>query len=145
MPRILLAVGQPNDNELWVAKASSPLSSVTFTISATSSAFIAACAQAFSGAHFASPFDANAAIPNAVNTTGDAACTTSNTTDILIGAARVSGGTTIPGAGWTLIGGSGNFFGFEYQSVTSTQSATAATWAGISAAGSICDAIIKGP
>lgn len=133
--------------ELWSAIASSSLSGAQFTVTQTSSSFFASNVFAFSGSHIASPFDGNAAIPNLSTTNAAfATCTTTNSNDILVGAASVSGGTQ--GSNWTLATAIANGLLSIYQSVSSPQVSESFQDSGGSLANggvSICDAIIKGP
>lgn len=131
--------------DLWSAKASSALSSCSPTVTQTSNNFFSYSIFAFSGAHFAAPFDSNVAIPNVNNTNATpATCTTSNANDILVGAAEISGGTP-PTGSWVQIAFANGFL-TEYQIVSATQSALD-TFDGTltNGGGSVCDAIIQGP
>lgn len=129
-----------NSIMLYKAIAASPLSSEVYTVNFSASSFVTAAVFAFSGAHSASPFDPNGAIPT--TSTGAAALsfTTSNANDILIAAINNSAGIDAP---FTSIF-SANFLQVGYHLVSATQAGSTATSGGSNFL-SVGDAIIKGP
>lgn len=128
--------------DIWYAKAASPLSGCTVSITMASSAYTTAQLFAVSGAHYAAPFDTNVALPGTNNVGVGATCTTSNANDILIGDG-VSSSPTPASGGWTFLGTPANFMFSVYLSVSSPQVATSLGVA--SASASVCGAIIQGP
>jgi hypothetical protein len=139
-------LGGGNTIEIWSAVASSPLSSAVFTCTSTAGpAFFTAVTFAFSGAHSASPFDANGAIPSTFASGAGVTITTSNANDILIAASANSPAIDAP---YTRLSpaAEANFLSVGYQIVSATQSASPVTWAGAAnSAVAAVDAIIKGP
>jgi hypothetical protein len=127
--------------ELWSAKSAAALSNEVITVNTTGSSYFVFAAAAFSGSHFASPFDSNGAIP--ATSAAAISFTTSNANDILIGAALSNNSGA--GSGYTQLYDA-NLMLFEYKIVTTTQSGLTMTNGGASAIGpSVGDAIIQGP
>lgn len=127
--------------EFWSAKSSSALSSEVATVNTTSSAFTTFSIYAFSGSHFASPFDTNGAVP-ASATGNNVEISTSNANDILSGCGVSSGNSA--GSGWTSLYNA-NFLLAQYMSVSVTQTNTGFIGSPSNPGPAVMDAIIKGP
>lgn len=128
--------------EIWSAVAATPLSSVTITPTQTSLDFFTGLVFAFSGAHSASPFDANGSIPFG-STTG-AAYSTSNANDIIIGATIGNVAIDSPFTALSATATS-NFLSAGYRLVSATQTSQSINWGGTAVVPMVGDAIIQGP
>lgn len=123
--------GFDEDFEEWYAITSSTLSGLTITVTYSGTVTHYAVLNVFglSRANTNSPFDPNGGLPS-VRTQAAASITTSNANDFVFGF-ELTMATASPthGAGWTTISAPAtDYFGSEYQQVTTTQSALTVTW-----------------
>jgi len=103
---------------------------ITITYAGVGSSFASLIAFGINGAPSSGFLDPNGALPGTTNTISTPlTLTTSNAKDFLFAAYSANDGTTMTaGAGWTAVPGTGgNFMFAEYQIVTTTQSALAAS------------------
>ncbi len=127
--------------EIWYAKAATALSGVVFTVNTTSAAFITAAVFAVSGASYASPFDANASIPEEAANGVALSISTTTADDILI-VVSLSGGSNTIDAPYTSLHAS-DFLSVGYQILTGTVSGQGATWnSGGSLYAAVADAVV---
>jgi hypothetical protein len=119
---------------VYSAFSSGVLTSDTITITYNSPpGFDSIVVFGLNGVPTSNYFDPNGALPGTTTTVGTPlTLTTSNACDFLFAAyADNTGAGIAPGAGWSLISGSGgNFMGVIYKLVTATQSATPAAVSG---------------
>ncbi len=125
-----------------IAEFTAPYSATfsgTISINLGSNAYVAASAW---GVANATTFDANASVPNTHTTSTACAVSTTTAADFIYGVAgssTLSGATA--GAGWTLISPATAFGFWEYQIVSSTQTALSLTITGATSQGCIEDAL----
>src|SRR5437899_2530251 len=122
----------------YYAIASSPLSAVSITATASGASYVIMNAFGVSGANTASPFDSNAAIPASNTGTGNShsvTISTSNANDFLIGAVGIDDptdacSTATALGGFTKITDKGNVLRWgasEYKIVSATQTSLSVT------------------
>src|SRR2546422_4685317 len=122
----------------YYAIASSPLSAVSITATASGASYVIMNAFGVSGANTASPFDSNAAIPASNSGTGNShsvTISTSNANDFLIGAVGIDDptdacSTATALGGFTKITDKGNVLRWgasEYKIVSATQTSLSVT------------------